>query len=180
MYIIFVFPIVSCTSFFNGTVPVKTNSASSSAIAFKLSTPAIIARVYFKKDNVMYKTEKFGDYYILFNALPGKYVLSHGESIDDKHLFPTALIDACTVTMTGNEMAYLGDFSLSVAKEDIIYKDVPLMLFFTDFNREEERTDYYYKDPVKKDKDAAFNDFVRNMGDALLSKGWDAGQFQMQ
>jgi hypothetical protein len=177
LYIMMIIPFVACASFINGTVPEKKTSTSSAVIVVRLSTAMSIARIYFRKDAMLYKTEKFGEYYVLFNAVPGTYSLERGESVDDRHEFGDAMKKQCTVTVSEGDFIFIGSYKVKVEKQNEIYKDVPLMLN-SDFNRVLERTDYYYGDPVKMDTETAAKEFINAMRDRLAAKGWDVTQMK--
>jgi hypothetical protein len=179
-FMIMFFPFIACASYMNGYVPDKNTAAPSAAIAVKISTMKTIDRLYFVKDNKRYLADKFRNYFVLFNAAPGTYVLSQGESAYEEHIFTKSLINEGTVTITGNEMIFLGSFKLDRLKENTVYRSQPMMIMSGFYDDDVERTDYYYTDPVKQENTEALKDFVSYMGDKLKAKGWNADQFRLK
>jgi hypothetical protein len=117
---------------------------------------------------------RFGDYFVLFNAPPGTYELSHGEYFDDMYYFTAETVRQSATELSSDQFVFMGDYTLKVKRETMSTKEEtgPMIL---PYSREEIRfSEYYFDTPVKRNDEVSRKDFILFIADRIRGTVWES------
>jgi hypothetical protein len=146
----------------------------------RLDTRKPIDWLYFQCGTERVKAVKHGNYFIAFNTEPGTNVLSYGMTGLERHYFTKSMIDDCTVTISGNEMMFIGDFSASDISESVPNALLLDVMGERPDNATPDRVNLIYGEPVRRECATALKEFAAEEGKLFATKGWDVNQFRLK
>jgi hypothetical protein len=116
---------------------------------------------------------RFGDYFVLFNAPPGTYELSHGEYFDDMYYFTAETVRQSATELDRDRFVFMGEYTFKVKTETMSTKK-GIGTVFLPYPREEIRfSEYYFDTPVKKNDEVSRKDFILFIADRIRGTVWE-------
>ena len=169
---LFIVPLTACATLFGGNAPVRDNADNTSALAIRITADQMMPHIYFKYGDKILKTDRFGDYYVLFNAAPGEYELSYGDGMDEQHYFSDEMIKQSATTVSKGEFRFMGSFTVKTIREQNVYDRKYDTIMLPGYRHEVKHEFFFYGVPVIANDDTARHEFVATMSRRLGSTEW--------